>query len=330
MILAAAAWVLFLLTPGDDIALAEGGHASLVRMDEADIPVFVDDLMYQHLTDCIDGSISYFKKLPEQTRILYGRDAYTAAHMVKSLECFAEFIRTGPAPLPLSDFIRRNYRVYVFSEDDAGVPVLFTGYYLPQLAGSLLRTDRFCHPVYGRPQDLVVIPQPDLSSAGKDRETIGRKVGSQVVPYYTRREIEEGRGAETLRPIVWVDDPVDLFFLHIQGSGSVRLPGGDLLHLHFDTTNGQPYRSIGKYLIENGKMKKEQVSMQSLRAYLKAHPEEMNDIFNSNDRYVFFKNFRPGGRGMLRHRTHPGAVSSPPTAASVRRPGWSTWKRRSR
>jgi membrane-bound lytic murein transglycosylase A len=129
---------------------------------------------------------------------------------------------------------------------------------------------------------------------------VGRVQGEQFLPYFTRRQIDEdgslrGRSLE----IAWVADPVELFFLHIQGSGIIRLPDGTELNVGYAAQNGWPYRSIGRLLIDRGKMTREEVSMQRLRRYLNDHPDEQSEILAYNESYVFFRVNPVGPLGSL-------------------------------
>jgi membrane-bound lytic murein transglycosylase A len=178
------------------------------------------------------------------------------------------------------------YDVYAYHHGDEIYPVLFTGYYEPLLLGCPRRTGRFQYPVYARPDDLVVVD----TGTGAKNGGIGRYAGSTLVPYYTREQITAMEPSEFKADVIaWVDDPVALFFLHVQGSGKIRLENNDIINVHYLISNGHPYKSIGKYLIDRNKLSKETVSMQSIREYLNAHPAGADKIFNYNARYVFFE-----------------------------------------
>jgi membrane-bound lytic murein transglycosylase A len=173
---------------------------------------------------------------------------------------------------------------------DAGDPEgLFTGYYEPQLFGSWHYGGRYTVPLHLAPDDLLRIDlgrfNPDLAGYSIS----GRIQGNQFVPYYSRGEIEggvlDGRGLELL----WVDDRVDKFFLQIQGSGQVVLEDGRLIRVGYAGQNGHPYRAIGRDLIEIGALSPEQVSMQSIRAWLEANPGAARAIMHRNRSYVFFQ-----------------------------------------
>ena len=117
-----------------------------------------------------------------------------------------------------------------------------------------------------------------------------------------------GRGLE----IAWVADPIDLFFLHIQGSGIIRLADGRQLSVGYAAQNGWPYRSIGRLLIDGGKIAKEEMSMQRLRRYLSDNPREQNEILAYNESYVFFRVNAGGPAGQSRGAGHRRAVRSRP------------------
>ena len=129
---------------------------------------------------------------------------------------------------------------------------------------------------------------------------VGRLEGDRLVPYYSRAEIDHkgalrGRGYE----IAWTKDPVDNFFLQIQGSGILKLPDGRRLQVGYAGQNGLPYRSIGRLLIEGGKIPREEMSMQRLRRYLAEHPAERDEIMAYNESYVFFRFLSEGPLGTL-------------------------------
>lgn len=173
---------------------------------------------------------------------------------------------------------------------------LITGYYEPLLAGSLIRTDRFRYPLYRRPDNLLTIDLGELYPELQGKRYRGRLHGNLVVPYYSRAEITgapEKLDQSTTRllsgqEIVWVDDPVALFFLEIQGSGRVQLPDGRMLHVGYADQNGHPYVAIGRTLVESGAMKLEDATMPGIRAWLTAHPDQALTVLNSNPSYVFF------------------------------------------
>jgi membrane-bound lytic murein transglycosylase A len=173
--------------------------------------------------------------------------------------------------------------------NDAEARGLFTGYYEPELDGSLQRSSRFRHPLYGRPQDLVEVDLGQFRPALKGERLSGRVVGGRLVPYASRQDIV-GRGLEPVAvPVVYVDDAVAAFFLQIQGSGRIRLDSGEIIRAAYDGQNGHPYTAIGKVLVDQGAIPRDGLSMQSIRDWLVRNPDRADEVMNQNASYVFFK-----------------------------------------
>lgn len=166
---------------------------------------------------------------------------------------------------------------------------LFTGYFEIELDGSWRRDDRFRFPLYARPPDLVSVDLGEFRPEWKGERIEGRLAGSRLVPYPTRAEIEAGGLAGRKLELLWVDDPVDAFFLHVQGSGRVKMTDGSLVRVGFAGKNGRPYVAIGRELAKLGELEPEQVSMQSIRAWLARHPERAGRVMESNPSYIFFR-----------------------------------------
>jgi membrane-bound lytic murein transglycosylase A len=209
--------------------------------------------------------------------------------------------------LELNRFLAAHYQVYRSVGSNGKGRVLFTGYYEPYLEGRLTQGDGFNYPVYSRPTDLTTIDLSLFSPDFKGKRLIGRVRNRQMVPYDDRHQIDyEGSLAGKAKVLAWVKDPIDLFFLQIQGSGKIFVNRENPINVHYHTTNGRPYRSIGKLLLEEGKIPKDRMSMQSIRAYLVQHPEEVKRIFSYNPSYVFFKIEDDGPLGYLGVRLTPG------------------------
>jgi membrane-bound lytic murein transglycosylase A len=284
-----------------------GESSILVRATPSEYPVFEDDCLYDGLAYGIRQSISYLQRIPSDRPFVFGKDRFNAAHLIKSLESFSKFVQSKPSKNNLKNFIESNYLVYRVHADGNAPPVLFTGYYEPMLKGSLTKTDEYRFPLYSRPNDLITIDLSQFFSRFEGETLIGRYTGQTIVPYYDRKEIQQTTAfRDRARPIAWVKDPIDLFFLHIQGSGKIFLDNGETVNVHCDITNGRPYRSIGKILMETGKIDRSRMSMQTIRAYLRDNPKEADDILNYNPRYVFFKKEKKGPFGCFGVPLTPG------------------------
>ncbi len=187
------------------------------------------------------------------------------------------------------EYIERHFAPWRVAADSGETSGLVTGYYEPLLRGSRKREAGFQVPLYAPPDDLLVI---DLSSINPDLRNLrlrGRLEGKRVVPYYSRAEIERGVAPVAGKEIVWVDDAVEAFFLQVQGSGRVQLPGGTLLRLGYSDQNGHPYVSIGRVLIDQGDLSAGEATMQGIQAWARAHPERLPALLDRNPSYVFFR-----------------------------------------
>jgi membrane-bound lytic murein transglycosylase A len=204
-------------------------------------------------------------------------------------------------------FFERHFTPHRVAASDSGEQGLITGYYEPLLRGSRTPTARFRYPVYGVPDDLLVVDLSELHPELKGLRLRGRLEGRRVVPYYDRAQIEAGHAGVRGRELAWVDDPVELFFLHIQGSGRLVLENGETMRVGFADQNGHPYRSIGRVLIEQGELPLEQTSMQGIKAWARQHPHKLNDLLHTNARFIFFQELPPGAGGP------PGALGVPLT-----------------
>ena len=166
---------------------------------------------------------------------------------------------------------------------------LFTGYYEPEIKGSRSPGGAYKVSLYSRPNDLVPV-EPGTFSGENAGLKIGRKLSSgDVVPYFDRSEIEQGALSGKRLELIWLADPIDAFFLHIQGSGRIRLPDGRVARVSYAGQNGRTYVPIGRVLVDRGEMTLEQVSMQSIRDWLKSHPKEAPALMAENPSYVFFR-----------------------------------------
>ena len=280
----------------------------MVRLDPHQFPEFYDDLDLVGLKYTIDQTLRYLADLSADHPFVFGSDIYSTGHMMRSLDRFGGFLGTQPTRRQLNRFIGRNYRVYRSVGGKQTGKMLFTGYFEPALRGSLTPDDEYRYPVYTRPADLITIDLSGFSEKYQGEKLTGRIEGQQFVPYYDRRQIDrrEGFDPSPRTVLLWVNDRIDLFFLQIQGSGKVYLKDGRAVNLHYQSANGRPYRSIGKLLIEQGKIDASRMSMQEIRTYLESHPEEVDAVLNYNPSYVFFQIAPEGPRGYLDVLLTPG------------------------
>ena len=282
-------------------------ETALIRIDSSEYPDFFDDMDYDGLENCILGSIAYLNRVPPTKTFRFGQEVFNTTHMIRSLEYFLCFIQTKPLKNKLIQYIKENYLIYTTVGSDTPEQVLFTGYFEPVLQGSLNKDTEYQFPIYARPDDLTTIDLSLFSQQFKGETIVGRYVNQSVVPYYDRKEIEYERLLEgKVQEIAWLKDRLDLFFLQIQGSGKIYLDNGEIINVHYHGANGRPYRSIGKLLVDEGKISLEEISMQKILDYLRNHPEEIETVLNYNPSYVFFKVEKEGPLGSLEVKLTPG------------------------
>jgi membrane-bound lytic murein transglycosylase A len=202
----------------------------------------------------------------------------------------------GAAPIDARDgdairaYFERYFEPNVVRAADGADTGLVTGYYEPLLRGSRRHTGPFQTPLYKVPDDLITVDLASVYPTLKGMRLRGRLVGKTVVPYSTRAEIE--RAAIPGKELLWVDDPVDAFFLEVQGSGRVQLDDGDTVRVAYADQNGHPYKTIGRWLIDQGELRADQASAQGIKAWIAAHPARRQELLNVNPSYVFFKEER--------------------------------------
>ena len=270
-------------------------------------PDFTDDMAYDGLAHSILKSLSYLKKIPINREFAYGKDRYTTERLIQSSQYFLEFIQTRPTADKLNQFVRANFRVYRSIGRDGLGEVLYTGYYEPHLRGSLSPSGENRFPIYAKPPDLISVDLSLFKEEFAGERIVARYADQKIVPYYDRSKIDyEGVLKGNTDVLAWVDDPIDVFFLQIQGSGKIYLDSGDVLNVHYHTSNGRPYRSIGKLLIDKKKITVKEMSMQKIREYLNRHPDEIKEVFNYNPSYVFFQNEPDGPLGNINVKLTPG------------------------
>jgi len=268
---------------------------------------FRDDLDSESLTLAVRRNLEYLDRLNPETVFHYGPHDFTVQQVRESQEVFLDLLSKGLDAGQLSREIRKKFRVYRATGRAGDTRVLFTGYYEPMYEGSLAPDETFRYPLYRPPDDLMRIDLSLFSEKFKGENIVARIEGKKILPYYSRYQIEaervlEGKDLE----IAWLKDPLDVAFLHIQGSGRLRLPGGRVLLVHYQASNGRPYRSIGRYMIEKGFLAREEMSMQAIRKYLTENPGVLDEVLNYNPSYVFFRQVENGPLGSLGVLLTPG------------------------
>ena len=215
---------------------------------------------------------------------------FGAKALYRTLTQFQQALATAVGPIDLETKIRERFTFWEAQRRGEDAPLLLTGYYEPVVEGNIRPGGAYRYPLYGRPPDLIEVNTGQTLLDGNQQKSIGRLEAGRRVPYYSRREIDtegvlEGKGLE----LVWLRDPWERFMLHVQGSGLVQFPDGRRIRVGYAGSNGRSYRSIGRALVERGFLKEDEVSLPRVREFLQDNPGLMIEIFNANERYIFFR-----------------------------------------
>ncbi|HPP88912.1 MAG TPA: MltA domain-containing protein, partial [bacterium] len=278
-----------------------GQYNSLLFFDMSMTTIYDDQYNDSNsLISAINYSLQYLNKLNDKSIVNFGADSFTINHLKESLIDFKEKLLLYDFTETFYEYVRENFCFYKSNADT----VLFTGYYEPLLFGSFVKTDKYRYPLYRVPDNFYKIElakYPFYSKFnGLPKVIRGRIQNKSILPFYTREEIDYknalyGKDLE----IVWCDNDIDVFFLHIQGSGIVQISDTQFIRVNYAVQNGHQYKPIGKYLIDKGLVAREDMSMQTLKKYLVDHPEEKQEIFSYNPSYVFFRIVDTGPPGNI-------------------------------
>jgi membrane-bound lytic murein transglycosylase A len=225
--------------------------------------------------------------------------ASTATQALWQLPCAAAATVDARYADTARAFFQFHFIPYQVVAADGSETGRITGYYEPLLAGSRVKTARYAVPLYAVPDDLLTIDMTALYPELKGKRLRGRVEGRRVVPYWPRADIETGRAPLDDKVLVYVEDPVEAFFLQIQGSGRIRLDDGSVMRVGYADQNGHPYRSIGTVLIERGELTLGEASMQGIRAWGKRNADKLPALLDENPSYVFFREVPPPVPGTL-------------------------------
>lgn len=253
-------------------------ESNIIEVAPGNYPFFIDEGSVDGLLDALERQFIVIDR-NQDTIASSLTDEVSAADLVQSLTTFKTLIEQHTDPVALNRLIRENFRVFQSAGRNDRQDMLVTGYYEPLFTGSLTKTGPFTHPLYRVPKSLV----------NQSKQKVGRlDDNGLLVPFWNRQEIDSQNvldGAE----LVYLKDRLDAYLLHVQGSGRVLLPDGSVRAVHYAASNGLAYNSLGKRFIDEGLMKKTDVSIESMRRYFTEHPEKIDRMLFHNPRYIFFK-----------------------------------------
>lgn len=221
----------------------------------------------------------------------------------------AETLGARPGTKRIREFVETWLEPWQATNPDGTAEGMVTGYYEPLIKGSRNRSAAHAWPVFGPPADMLTIELGDAYPELKHMRLRGRVVDNKVVPYFTRAEIDALGERIPAPTLLWAADPIDLFFLQVQGSGQVELDDGTRVRIGYADQNGHPYQSIGRWLVAQGELALDQASMQGIKSWAQAHPQRLAEMLNTNPSYVFFREMPASGSGPT------GALGVPLTAS---------------
>jgi membrane-bound lytic murein transglycosylase A len=279
----------------------------LIRVPDEKLPLFTDDMDLASLDTAVEKSLRYFRRAAGKAPVRMADASVTIGDLQDSLTALREILRSGEGDAIKRERIRETFDVFQATGSDGKNNVLFTGYFESMMQGALEPSQKYRYPIYGVPDDAITVNLGKFGQKYSNDMIVGRVKNGELVPYHTRSEIESqgvlsGRNLE----LAWVSDRVDLFFLHVQGSGKIELPDGNLLQVGYALKNGRPFQSISPYLLKTGKITPQENSYREIKRYLKNHPEELPDILGRNESFIFFRIVKEGPVGAIEEILTPG------------------------
>jgi len=214
----------------------------------------------------------------------------------KTKKIYAQLCSKAESVTDAKLFLLENFTPYLI-EPSLEEKTLLTGYYEAEIHASYTQSERYRHPIYATPEDLVVVDLSAIYPELKSYRLRGRVVDGRVIPYYTRAQAQQQDLNASV--LCYCDSKIDKFFLEVQGSGIAKFDDNSSVYLGYDNQNGHKYRSIGRYLLNIGALKKEEISLQSIRNWLQEHPNKADEVLNYNDSLVFFSKRKQGATGAL-------------------------------
>lgn len=249
----------------------------------AEGPLFTDDLDRPSLLQAARRQAEYLDRLPENSHFNLGTRTVSTELLRRSIASFIEIIEQESSPQEISRRVQEDFLLFRAGTGDNAAfagEMLVTGYFHPVVDGSVLPIPPFVHPLYRLPPDLIEHNNGDTTS-------IARLCNGSLAPYWSREEIET-RFPLAGNELLYLADPIAAFILHIQGSGTIRFRDGSCRSVRFAGSNGHPYRSIGRLLVDEGRLTLEQATLPGIVGYLHAHPGEVRRILHANPRFIFF------------------------------------------
>lgn len=259
-------------------------HPSLILLSPDEYPSFSDNGDEEEFKHALKNQIRYFSRLKQPIYYSWGKKTISSTTLKATLEKFFQILENDEDK-DLNQQIKTHFDVYQSTGEKGNGTVTFTGYYIPQLEGSLEPNEEYKFPIYRLPDNLIIKKYKPHGQKKAVRIEDGKEYS-----YYTRKQIDQegvlqNKGCE----IAYLKDPFDCYLLHVQGSGILTLPDDTVLCLHFAGSNYHPYHSLREEMLKDGILSPENASMEAIRSYFSEHQEQLQPYLNRNERYTFFR-----------------------------------------
>jgi membrane-bound lytic murein transglycosylase A len=263
---------------------------SMVRLMPDQLPAFDDDMDTAPLRDAAAQSALYYRNLPPEQSFQFGTDLFSARDLAKSMQAFVALLDGAKNKAEWLKELSDDFWIYQAMGTDADRTVTFSSYYEPTIAGRLTPDAVYRYPLYGRPADLTDVNLGLFNPLYQGARIVGRVQGRALVPYYKREDIDmKGILKDRRLEIAYAKDPLDIFFLQVEGSGWLDPGDGPPVRVRYDGDNGWPYRSVGRYLITTQRVKAKGFDHEQFQRYMSRHLKERQRLLDYDERYVFFQ-----------------------------------------
>lgn len=261
-------------------------ETALRLLSPDEVPHLADDFSRPSLLAAATRQLAYLHRQDPSCVVSFANHNFRVRDLVISVQNLLEKLQENPTDEQLRNFLTDNYFVFQAAGRAGGAlgEMLVTGYYEPTFAGSLSPTPVFLYPLYTPPLDLVAI---DTSTSG--RTMARRNARGELVPFWSRGEIDHDPSLLRGYELVYLADPFEVFLLHLQGSGRIQFPDQTTRSVRFAASNGLDYKSVGKLLVDEGKLSLEEATIPGIQDYLQRNPQEQRPVLHHNPRYIFFR-----------------------------------------
>ena len=276
--------------PAEQVILSTPTASTMIRLAIDQVPAFDDDADTASLRSAALQSKAYYQRLPATQNFRFGSENFSAQDLIDTMDTLVALIDGATTKTDWLNSLAQHFWIYQSVGVDARRTVTFSSYYEPTISARLLPDAIYKYPLYTRPSDLIDVDLSLFNSALAGTRIVGHVVGRSLQPYYTREDIDSERVLKGERlEIAYARNPLDIFFLQVEGSGWLDVGSGLPVRIRYDGDNGLPFRSVGQYLVKSGRVPAQGFGHQKFQSYMDQHPLQRQKLLNVDERYVFFE-----------------------------------------